>query len=116
LKEEIFELMNVALSKWGVRFKFLLLSDLPREMANQLAKNAGFPEGQMIVRFVPHQSIAAHLSLADFAINPVKPVPSKRYCTSIKDGEYWAMGLPVIIQKAFLMIQKSLNKTTLVLC
>jgi hypothetical protein len=99
LKEEIFELMNVALSKWGVRFKFLLLSDLPREMANQLAKNAGFPEDQMIVRFVPHQSIAAHLSLADFAINPVKPVPSKRYCTSIKDGEYWAMGLPVIIPK-----------------
>jgi hypothetical protein len=27
----------------------------------------------------------------------VKPVPTKRYCTSIKDGEYWAMGLPVVI-------------------
>ena len=38
-----------------------------------------------------------YLSLGDFAINPVKPVPTKRYCTSIKDGEYWAMGLPVII-------------------
>ena len=37
------------------------------------------------------------LSLADFAINPVKPVPTKRFCTSIKDGEYWACGLPVII-------------------
>ena len=38
-----------------------------------------------------------YLSLGDFAINPVKPVPTKRYCTSIKDGEYWAMGLPVVI-------------------
>ena len=28
---------------------------------------------------------------------PVKPVPTKRYCTPVKDGEYWALGLPVII-------------------
>ena len=37
------------------------------------------------------------MGLADFAITPVKPVPTKRYCTPIKDGEYWAMGLPVVI-------------------
>jgi glycosyltransferase involved in cell wall biosynthesis len=24
-------------------------------------------------------------------------VPTKRFCTSIKDGEYWAMGLPIVI-------------------
>ena len=41
--------------------------------------------------------IHKYFRLADFAINPVKPVHSKRYCTSIKDGEYWVMGLPVII-------------------
>lgn len=35
--------------------------------------------------------------MADFAISPVKPVPTKKYCTPIKDGEYWAMGLPVVI-------------------
>jgi hypothetical protein len=38
--------------------------------------------------------------LGDFAINPVKSVPTKRFCTSIKDGEYWAMGLPVIISES----------------
>ena len=43
--------------------------------------------------------ITEYLQLADFAINFVKPVPSKRYCTSIKDGEYWAMGLPIVITK-----------------
>ncbi len=99
LKEEIFELMHAAAAKWGERFKFLLLSDIPKEEAEQMATEAKFPTKQLIVRFVPHQSVAAHLSLADFALNPVKPVPSKRYCTSIKDGEYWAMGLPVIIPK-----------------
>ncbi|HAE30422.1 MAG TPA: hypothetical protein DCF89_04835, partial [Flavobacteriales bacterium] len=40
-----------------------------------------------------------HLAQANFALNPVRPVPTKRYCTSIKDGEYWAMGLPVVITK-----------------
>jgi len=37
--------------------------------------------------------------LGDFGITPVKPIPTKRYCTPIKDGEYWALGLPVVITK-----------------
>jgi hypothetical protein len=37
------------------------------------------------------------MQLADFALTFVKPVPSKRYCTPIKNGEYWALGLPVVI-------------------
>ena len=49
--------------------------------------------------FVPYNQITDYYQIADFAINPVKPVPSKRYCTSIKDGEYWGMGLPVVITK-----------------
>ena len=45
------------------------------------------------------KEIPKYLSLGDFAINPVKPVPTKKYCTSIKDGEYWATGLPIVITK-----------------
>ena len=51
----------------------------------------------IVTRFVPHQEVPRYLGLADFALTPVKPVPTKRYCTPIKDGEYWAMGLPVVI-------------------
>ena len=39
------------------------------------------------------------MGLGDFGITPVKPIPTKRYCSPIKDGEYWALGLPVIITK-----------------
>jgi glycosyltransferase involved in cell wall biosynthesis len=39
------------------------------------------------------------METADFAICPVKPVPSKKYCSPIKTGEYWACGLPVVITK-----------------
>ena len=37
------------------------------------------------------------MSLGDFGLTPVKSVPTKKLCTPIKDGEYWAIGLPVVI-------------------
>ena len=44
-----------------------------------------------------HSEIPKYLSLGDFGINPQVPVPSKLYGSPIKNGEYWAMGLPVVI-------------------
>src|SRR5690606_18802981 len=49
--------------------------------------------------FVENKFIADYIGLADFAITPFVPVPSKRYGSPIKTGEYWAVGLPVIITK-----------------
>lgn len=97
LREEIFDFFAACHQKWGDAFRVLMLSDLSPDEMQRLATAAGMPPEHIVLRFVPHAEVAAHLALADFAINPVKPVPSKRYCTSIKDGEYWAMGLPVVI-------------------
>jgi len=41
--------------------------------------------------------VPRYMQAGDFAICPVKPVPTKKYCTPVKDGEYWALGLPVVI-------------------
>ena len=46
-----------------------------------------------------HEDIASYIGLGDFAITPVKPIPTKRFCSPIKDGEYWGIGLPIIITK-----------------
>ena len=48
---------------------------------------------------MPFEKINEYLAAADFGITLVKPVPTKLYCTPIKDGEYWATGLPVVITK-----------------
>jgi len=74
-----------------------MLTNAPRHEIDAECKRVELPNEVVISRFVFHDEIPAYLSLGDFAINPVKPVPTKKYCTSIKDGEYWAMGLPVII-------------------
>lgn len=97
LDRELFDFFKHASDHWGDRFRALLLTPNAREDVERLARPAGLDPLTIASTFVPHAEVAAYLGLADFAINPVKPVPSKRYCTSIKDGEYWATGLPVVI-------------------
>ena len=96
-KEEVFDFINACYKYWKNDFRFLLLTNASNEEINFEMERAGIPADIVRSQFVFHDEITQYLSLADFAINPVKPVPTKRYCTSIKDGEYWAMGLPVII-------------------
>ncbi len=97
LKEEVFDFIKACYNYWINDFRFLMLTNATTEEINKEMQRTGIPAEVIISRFVFHDEIPEYLSLGDFAVNPVKPVPTKRYCTSIKDGEYWAMGLPVVI-------------------
>ena len=97
LKEEIFDFFKECYLYWGDRFRCVMMTNASREEIDKELKRVGLPENIVISKFVFHKEVPSYLSLGDFAINPVKPVPTKRYCTSIKDGEYWAMGIPVVI-------------------
>ncbi len=99
LTTEIFDFFKVAQDFWHDNFRVLVLSNHPKDQLYGWAKAAGLDEKNLIVRFVSHEEIPEFMGLGDFAITPVKPIPSKRYCTPIKDGEYWALGLPVVITK-----------------
>ena len=99
LKEEVFQLLKTAYTYWDDKFRILILTNSSKQEIYDLAKKVNIPKEILDVKFVNYSEIEKYYKLAHFAINPVKPVPSKRYCTSIKDGEYWAMGLPVIITK-----------------
>ncbi len=97
LEKEITDLLVAGTATFGPAFRALILSPSDHEQWLKLAAASGFPESQLILKFVPQTEIYSYLAVADFAITPVKPVPSKRCCTSIKNGEYWVAGLPVII-------------------
>ena len=97
MEKETVELINRCQAYWGDKFVFLLLTAHSKvEIQNIFKKHKG---DYSIVKqfFIEHHAMPEYVGLADFAITPVKPVPSKKYCSPIKDGEYWAMGLPVII-------------------
>ena len=96
---EVFRLFKQAHEFWGDEFRALILTPTPDEEIDQFCIDVGLAREIVISRFVKHSEIAKYMGLADFALTPVKPVPSKKCCTPIKDGEYWALGLPVIITK-----------------
>ncbi|MDT5269287.1 MAG: hypothetical protein QOH49_1473 [Acidobacteriota bacterium] len=97
LEREMFDFFKAAAEHWGERFRVLMLTDAPPERVKELATASGLGPEVVTSKFVEFRDVPRHMALGDFAINPVRPVPTKRYCTSVKDGEYWAMGLPVVI-------------------
>ena len=98
LEDETFEFIRYCQDFWGKdKFRFLLLSNVYEMYLKEKLAVHGIEQSAIIKLFVEHRDIPLYLGLADFAISPYKPVPSKRYCTPIKNGEYWAMGLPVVI-------------------
>jgi glycosyltransferase involved in cell wall biosynthesis len=99
LEREIFDFFRAAADRWGERFRVLLLTDAADERVRALVAASGLDPAAIVKRFVPFADVPRHMGLGDFALNPVRPVPTKRYCTSVKDGEYWATGLPVVIPR-----------------
>lgn len=97
LDQDVFDLFGIAHGIWGDRFHVLLLTaHSPIELL-PFMKRSGLTESMFTIRFVPHVEVPKFMGLGDFAITPVRSVPTKRFCTPIKNGEYWALGLPVLI-------------------
>lgn len=97
LKQEVFDLFAVAREKWGGRFHVLLLTVHGEEELLPWIEKAGLPRSMFTIRYAHPTEVPDLMGLADWALNPMIPIPSRRYCTPLKDGEYWASGLPVMI-------------------
>jgi hypothetical protein len=95
--KEVFDFIKVCSEYWGDDFRVLILSAHNRVEIDNFCISSGVDPSIIELQFVPHQKVPDYLGLGDFAVTPVKPVPTKKYCTPIKDGEYWALGLPIVI-------------------
>lgn len=99
LTDETFDFFKAAYKFWGHKFRVLLLSGHSDAEISEYVRRSGLPDSCVIKKRVQHDQVPQYLALANFAICPMKPLPSRRYGTPIKNGEYWAMGLPVVITK-----------------
>jgi glycosyltransferase involved in cell wall biosynthesis len=99
LNSELFDFIKECYLYWGDDFRFLILTNETHEVILKEILRVGLPRHSVIQKGIMHQDVPKYLTIGDFAINPVKPVPTKKYCTSLKDGEYWATGLPIVITK-----------------
>ncbi len=99
LEKEVFDFFKIAEDYWGNRFRALILSSHSKDEIDQMRSASKLNKNTIVHLFVRHSEIPNYIGLGDFAITPVKPVPTKRFCSPIKDGEYWALGLPIVITK-----------------
>jgi hypothetical protein len=97
LTQEVFDFIAVASRYWGDKFRMLLLTNELDESLDAWKKKAGIPDGVILKEFVPHDKVAYYMGLGDFGISPYNPVPSRKYSAPIKNSEYFALGLPVVI-------------------
>lgn len=75
----------------------LVLSTMDHDAIRGKAMAAGIPQDRFHVRAVPHADMPAYLSAADLAFSTIRPAPSKRGQCPVKNGEYWAAGLPILM-------------------
>lgn len=97
LEQEVFDFFRQASIFWGDRFRVLLLTSHGQKEIRGFCQKAKLSPEIVMSIFVDHLQVPIYMGLGDFAITPVRPVPTKRFCSPIKDGEYWALGLPVVI-------------------
>lgn len=97
LREKAFEFFRKCFDRWGDKFRVLLITSTKREEIDKLCTGAGISPEKVISKFLPPAEVPDYLGLGDFAVSAFKPVPSRKCCTPIKNGEYWAMGLPIVI-------------------
>jgi len=79
-------------------FLFILTPENKDDILTQL-KAVNFPIERVYINRVNHDEVVNYLSASDFAFSTIKPAPSRLFCSPIKDGEYWANGLPILITK-----------------
>jgi hypothetical protein len=95
LDEEAFQLFARCASAFAP-FHLVVLSPSDPIVIEEKALAAGMDAGSVHVRTVPHVEVPRYLSAADLAFSTIKPTPIKRYQCPIKNGEYWASGLPIL--------------------
>ncbi len=79
------------------RMHTIILTPDPPGQVKELLDTYGLPQHQFHILCVPNEEVAGYISAADFGYALIKPSPSKAYVSLVKCGEYWAIGIPVII-------------------
>jgi hypothetical protein len=94
--EEAHTIFKSAFEYFGEKFRLIILTPNSKEEILTSLKSTSIDTEKVFVDLVPHTEVPEYLSAADFAFSMVRPAPVRMYCSPIKDGEYWANGLPVL--------------------
>ncbi len=97
-ENEAYQLIKKAF-KYFANFYFILLTPDNENLVMEKIKKYEIPLEKIIVKNVLHTEVPKYLSASDFAFAFYKSSTVSAYLSPIKIGEYWANGLPIIIDK-----------------
>jgi glycosyltransferase involved in cell wall biosynthesis len=107
---DFFKEVNFWQKNSSYRFRFMILTPDKKEKIEAFIKQSGMNMEQFVIEGLTRDQVPSYLSAADIAFSGVRQNPSKRYCSPIKHGEYWACGLPVIVPDGisddYLLVEK----------
>jgi glycosyltransferase involved in cell wall biosynthesis len=95
-KEEAFDIFAKA-AIWFKNFRLIILTPDDKQQTISELEKRNISRDQVSILYVPHAEVAAYLSASDFAFSTIKPARSRKYCSPVKNGEYWANGLPILL-------------------
>jgi hypothetical protein len=99
LKEEAFKIFKQAFDFFEGNFYLIILSPQSEDEITKHLRDANIRLDSVYMNCVEHDKVPEFLSAADFAFSLIRPSASRKFCSPIKNGEYWANGLPIVLTK-----------------
>ena len=96
LNDQAFKLFSDSFRYLKSFFLFVLTPQDAIEIGEEMSR-FGLDTTRIAIISVSHQEVPAYLSASDFAYSLHSPTESKKYVSPIKNGEYWANGLPIVM-------------------
>ncbi len=110
MEDELFTFFKHCLALNPERFRFFLFTNHPQSSIHEKLLEFNIPAKKLLVKYLNKTEVSNYLSAADIAFCGIRPIPSRRFSSPIKNGEYWACGLPTLIPKGisddFITVEK----------
>ncbi|HAW20742.1 MAG TPA: hypothetical protein DCX14_11210 [Flavobacteriales bacterium] len=94
---EAIQIIRAAKEQLGSERFFLIILSPDHDAWRKSLVEANIDSNRYHIGFVDQSEVGAYLSASDFAFSLHRPTPSKMGISPIKNGEYMANGLPVVI-------------------
>lgn len=93
---ELFKMFDSFEKHGTLSYKYLIISTEEEERILAFNEHS-YLKKKLLIKKLGREDVPKYLSASDGAICGIKNIPSRRFSSPIKNGEYWACGLPVII-------------------
>ena len=97
LNDEAYEIIGEARKHFNNDFHVVILTPQDAEEITTKLHEVGFDDSQVTVKLVSHNEVPMYLAASDFAFSLIRYTPIKAYQSPVKNGEYWASGLPMLL-------------------